>query len=51
MPNDRLYYQQINRNIAAIINGFESSFYDEDDGEDVFDLSDEILAKKLKKLK
>ena len=51
MPNDRLYYQEINRNIASIINGFESSFYHEDEREDIADLSTAILPKKLKKLK
>lgn len=51
MPNDRLYYQEINRNIAAIINGFEISFYHENEREDLANLSTEILPKKLKKLK
>ncbi len=51
MPNDLLYYQQINKNIAAIINGHEDSLYHEEENEDISDLSIQILQKKLKKMK
>ncbi len=51
MPNDLLYYQQINKNIAAIINGHEDSLYHEQENEDTSDLSIPILQKKLKKMK
>ena len=51
MSNDLLYYQQINRNIAAIINGHENSLYHEQESEDISELSIPILQKKLKKIK
>jgi hypothetical protein len=51
MSNDISYRQEIGKNISAIINGYDNTMYNEQETEDLSDLSIIILQKKLKKMK
>jgi hypothetical protein len=46
-----LNHREINKNIAAIINGYDNTLYNEQVKEDISELSIPILQKKLKKIK
>jgi len=43
--------REINKNIAGIINGYDNILYNEQEKEDVSDLSIPILQKKLQQIK
>ncbi|CAF2712638.1 unnamed protein product [Rotaria sp. Silwood2] len=50
MSNDMLHRQEMSKNIAAIIDGYVNSIYNEHEKEDVSNLSIPIIQKKLKKI-
>lgn len=51
MPNNIFYSRTIDNNIAAIINGYDNTLYNEQSKEDLSDVSIPLLQKKLKKIK
>jgi hypothetical protein len=51
MSNNMFNHREISENIAAIINGYDNTLYNEQEKEDLSDLSIPILEKKLKKMK
>ncbi|CAF0829898.1 unnamed protein product [Rotaria sordida] len=50
MSNDMLHRQEMSKNIAAIIDGYVNTIYNEHEKEDISNLSIPIIQKKLKKI-